>query len=233
MKSPHYEIMHTACVRRPDTFQSHAYHMWPQKGLEFVLWPGMSTQLTSELIISWFLAVSSLSLLAWPRFSLRQCDGWWEERWGRRPRAELQPRTTWKRRERWRRKEQGMRRREERDRLNICAFVWRRIKTKNDEEGGRRINVVCGWERVQWTEIERDEKKEFAPVLLLSLAWRSALLAEAIHCIWVTLPTHKRSKVKATLQTLRGFSRRGAFFMKNKSLRHRTATNWEAKIGPY
>lgn len=37
-----------------------------------------------------------------------------------------------------------------------------------------RINGVSGQERFQETVIERDEKREFAPVLLLSLAWQSA-----------------------------------------------------------
>lgn len=47
-------------------------------------------------------------------------------------------------------------------------------ENKERQEGEMRINGMCGWERIQETEIKRDEKKEFAPILLFSLAWQPA-----------------------------------------------------------
>lgn len=53
---------------------------------------------------------------------------------------------------------------------------------------------MCGQERIQETEIERDEKREFAPVLLFSLAWQSAFWQNLQYPLHVGNPAHTQKE---------------------------------------
>lgn len=85
--------------------------------------------------------------------------------------------------------------------------------------------MECGQERSQETEIERGEKREFAPSLLFSLAWQFACWQNLRYPLHMGSPverdahTHTNkgtNNTETTLKTLRGYLRQGAFLCEKK-----------------
>lgn len=160
-------------------------------------------------------------LIARLRLPLTQCDRRWGEWWDQRPLSEQKTI--------WRKKMEGIHtEREEGNDWKSCAFVLSRINTWVMRREENKWTVLVGERR------EGDEKEELAPFLLFFLAWHSDFWQNVSYPLHMGNPaekhTHTRSRVKASPQTLRGFSRQGAFsplpFFSSEA-------NREAKIGPY